>query len=261
MPPQCTNTVFCQHLLFSSIYSDIDQARQFCLVHVKLRTPKFYVWRLFYESKGKSNIIIFVFKVWEKRCLAEHWEQSTSRALPHSARSTCTKPSLTHLIRNEFIFVSSHSLVFGWKEEWFWSRGTEKAREKKYMERREVLRASYSACSEYRQGDKLLSERPGSVSPASSFPSHHFCLFSRLIPANQEQEKGMLSEPFQLWGCFPLSPSAPTHSRHILQINGKKLLIVPWRLPLGKEIVRWKGEFCISTLVSSFHFLSFRKQP
>lgn len=129
------------------------------------------------------------------------------------------------------------------------------------MERKEVLRVSHSECSEYTQQDKLPSERPGSISPASSFPSHHFLLFSHLIPENQEEEKGTLSEPFQLQGCFLLSPSAPTCSRHVLQINGNKPLTVPWRLPLGKGIAHWKGEFCISTLVSSFYFLTFRRQP
>lgn len=66
------------------------------------------------------------------------------------------------------------------------------------MERREVLRVSHSEYSEYTQEDKLLSERLGSISPASSFPSRHFLLFCHLILANQEEEKGMLSESFQL---------------------------------------------------------------
>lgn len=210
-PLQHRSTVFLQHLLFLSICSDIDQAWQFCLIHMKLRTPEFYVWRLFYESKKEQQQHHYPHSL-GKRCLVEPWEQSPSRALLQPACSTCAKPRLIHLTRNELIFIllillipqslagrrdGSHQEL---RKEW----------KKIDMGRMEVLRVPRSECSEYTEGDKLL----GSISPASSFPSRHLLLFSHLIPANQK-EKGTLSEPFQLSGCSPLPPSAPTHSRYV----------------------------------------------
>lgn len=192
--------------------------------------------RLLYESKKKQHNNK-VFTDGEKRYLAEQWKQHIKSLAAYSLRYLhyAVPPSIW-LATNLFSFLPIPWSLTGRKD------GSNQELQKEQMRTGTGGKCCGSECFECTQ-DKLWSEWLGSTSELP-FSSVLYQLLPQ--PPSMRQSRGergilwllpplMLVSIISLWTC----------SRHVLQIKGKKTLIVPWRLPLAKIRNNSRHFFCL----------------